>query len=261
MLGKPQEGRPLPQTIPTPNGNMVVDSGPNKGLALGQYGEFYRYMHVFHNKPSDEDRVEALRVADWIRCDVCFVISKGLIAKADDLSEDAIAEILEGHTEYPKSGEKVKDQMLQHKKGCQKHFKDEMVAQGWVLKMCSETGEVGKDNRSAKDPCIHQENDRPSPMATDTYELAKEALYYACEQSVGKYNDDMALYLAEHLPKAEDKDSILREACAGPARCKRKHKDLPPPNKTAKKSKKKKSGGGKRKRRRSSKSAGFQSEL
>merc|ERR1719217_1249499 len=123
-------------------GRVVVDNS-EKGLAHGVQGAYFRYMHAFHQKPSEFDMEEAYKVADILRCDVCETILQSLLGKAENLADDAIADVLEGNTDYAPTGEKVRDQMLQHKKGCNKHFKDELISQGWVLKMCNETGEVG----------------------------------------------------------------------------------------------------------------------
>eukprot|EP00929_Paragymnodinium_shiwhaense_P104085 TRINITY_DN6807_c0_g1_i2.p1 TRINITY_DN6807_c0_g1~~TRINITY_DN6807_c0_g1_i2.p1 ORF type:complete len:269 (-),score=58.55 TRINITY_DN6807_c0_g1_i2:107-913(-) len=218
-------GRALLQLLPYEShaveieGRVVVDES-DKNVATGVQGMYFRYMHAFHNKPSDKDMDEAMRIADVLRCDVCEAILSSLLGKAENLAEDAIADVLEGNTDYPMTGERVRDQMLQHKRGCNKHFKDELVAKGWVLKTCNETGEVGGEKgRAAMDPCLFQSGETPSEMAVEVYELWKEGFFYACEQSIGAHNDDIAAFLANALPTSEDRTATLREACRVPGKC------------------------------------------
>ena len=56
---------------------------------------------------------------------------ESLMAGAKSHSEDDIADMLDGDTDFKPTGDAVTDHMLQHKKGCNKHFKDELVAKGF----------------------------------------------------------------------------------------------------------------------------------
>eukprot|EP00439_Symbiodinium_sp_Y106_P082353 s207_g21.t1 len=96
----------------------------SQGFAAGQTGEYFRYKHIFHKKPSGEDFQHAQKVAEEVRCIVCAKILASLLAKARSFSEDDIADVLEGNTEYDRTGDPVTDQMLKHKRGCNKHFKE-----------------------------------------------------------------------------------------------------------------------------------------
>merc|ERR1712023_358160 len=114
--------------------------------------------------------------------------------------------------------------MLQHKKGCQKHFKDELIAEGWVLKVCNETGQVPDDGRGPMDPCLFKGDSKPGEMAIEAYEIWKEGMFFACEHTIGRYNDDIAAFLADELPSSADKASTLQQACNEQALCKKPRK-------------------------------------
>ncbi|CAE7728831.1 SCLY [Symbiodinium pilosum] len=101
-----------------------IELTENQGFAAGQTGEYFRYKHIFHKKPSDEDFQHAQQVAEEVRCVVCAKILASLLGKARSFSEDDIADVLEGNTEYERTGDQVTDQMLKHKRGCNKHFKE-----------------------------------------------------------------------------------------------------------------------------------------
>mmetsp|Transcript_119791 Transcript_119791/g.339505 ORF Transcript_119791/g.339505 Transcript_119791/m.339505 type:complete len:249 (-) Transcript_119791:58-804(-) len=193
----------------------------NRGYAAGISGEFFRYKHIFHKQPSLKDKDEAFEAVPKIRCDVCAAIVGSLVAKAKSFSEDDISDVLEASTDYEETGDLVTDRMLQHKKGCNKHFKDELVAEGYTIQVCKDV----VPGRSDSDPCLVRTGDKPSEQAVDTYELWKEILFYACEQTVGHYNDELAEYLTEALPGAENRTAVARRACETRARC----RDVPRP--------------------------------
>lgn len=187
-----------------------------QGFAAGTTGEYFRYKHMFWKQPTEKDRDEALGVAAKIRCDVCVAVVESLVQKAAGLSEDHLADALEGNVEYERSGDRVQDRMLEHKKGCNKHFKDELIAEGYSLKSCKEVD----PSRSDDDPCLWQNaSATPNQMAIDAYEMWKECLFYACEQTVGRWGDSLAEYLADALPGSADRRATIRGACERLAHC------------------------------------------
>merc|ERR1711972_876152 len=103
-------------------------------------------------------------------------------------SEDDLADMLEGNVDYEPTGDAVTDQMLEHKKGCNKHFKDELIAEGYMVRQCKDV----VPGRTDSEPCLWRGKDKPNEQAIDAYELWKEGLFHACEKSVGAYNDVMA---------------------------------------------------------------------
>ncbi|CAK0887268.1 unnamed protein product, partial [Prorocentrum cordatum] len=124
---------------------------PGKGMIAGASGEFFRYKHMFNRRPTDADR-----------------------------DEDDLADALEGDPGYEPTGDMVTDRMLSHKKGCNKHFKDELIAEGYRVRPCRDAAEG-----EPSEPCLHKEDRRPNEMSSETYEIWKEGLFYACEQTVG----------------------------------------------------------------------------
>lgn len=186
-----------------------------QGFAMGTTGEFFRYKHVFHKQPSEADRAEAIGLAVKVRCDACLQIMTSLLTKASTLDEDGLADQIEGNEDYEKTGDHVTDVMLSHKKGCNKHFKDELIAKGWTLRTCKEVDAERNDT----EPCLHREASAPSPQAQDSYELWKEVLFYACEQTVGRFGDALAQHLAEALPESLNRSRVVEDACRSHARC------------------------------------------
>lgn len=191
------------------------EAGQTRGLAGGVTGEYFRYKHLFHKKPTEQDREEALETAAKIRCQVCVALLSSLVQKAKSFSEDDLADLLEGHSEYATTGDPVTDQMLSHKKGCNKHFKDELIAEGYVLRTCKDVD----PSRNDSEPCLFQSEEKPGQMAVDAYELWKEAFFFACEQTVSRHSDALAEHLASSLRKAANHSDVIRNACNTHARC------------------------------------------
>eukprot|EP00928_Gymnodinium_smaydae_P004681 TRINITY_DN11596_c0_g1_i1.p1 TRINITY_DN11596_c0_g1~~TRINITY_DN11596_c0_g1_i1.p1 ORF type:complete len:223 (-),score=36.95 TRINITY_DN11596_c0_g1_i1:242-910(-) len=184
---------------------------------MGTTGEFFRYKHLFMKQPTEEDKDESLALAAKLRCDVCVGVVSGLVGRARSVTEDDLADALEGNTEYEMTGDMVTDQMLSHKKGCNKHFKDELIAEGYTVRVCRDV----VPGRNDSEPCLHQENSsKPGAQSIDTYELWKEGLFYACEQTVGRYGDALAARLAETLPgNTADRVTMIKAACMTEAHC------------------------------------------
>lgn len=194
------------------------DESRKRGFAVGLTGEFFRYKHLFYKQPSDEDRNEAVDIAAYLRCDVCAAVVGSLVAQAKSFSEDDLADVLEGNTDYEPTGDEVTDRMLSHKKGCNKHFKDELVAHGYVVRQCKDV----VPGRNDSNPCLHKTEGKPSASSVDTYELWKEGLFHACEQTVARNGDTIAARLAEVLREEAapgDRAAAVRAACEVEARC------------------------------------------
>jgi len=188
-----------------------------QGFAMGVTGEFFRYKHLFYKQPTEKDRDEAISVGAKIRCDVCVATIDSLLSKAGSLDEDGIADVLEGNAEYEPTGDFVTDRMLSHKKGCNKHFKDEIIAQGWVLRTCKEV----YPERNDSEPCLYLGSAKPNQQAMDSYEMWKECIFHACEQTVSRFSDSLAEYLADALPGSANRTAVVSAACEKQARCAR----------------------------------------
>mmetsp|Transcript_94140 Transcript_94140/g.167442 ORF Transcript_94140/g.167442 Transcript_94140/m.167442 type:complete len:272 (+) Transcript_94140:44-859(+) len=207
---------------PLAPGNKMAHQ--DQGYAAGTDGLYFRYKHLMMEKPKEEDLDSARKVAGEIRCAVCEKTLESLLRKAKTFSEDDIADVLEGDTEYVKTGDAVHDKMMKHKKGCNKHFKDELVAEGWMLRTCKE---VAPDYKNDSSPCLWRNTEsKPSAQAIDTYEIWKEGLFFACEQSIGRHGDELAEVLASKIHaepgSVESEDGRLAlssEVCRSTARC------------------------------------------
>ncbi|CAE8593575.1 unnamed protein product [Polarella glacialis] len=169
--------------------------------------------------PDESEKDEALSVIPKVRCDVCATILNSLLSKARSFSEDDLADALEGNADHELTGDTVRDRMLSHKKGCNKHFKDELISEGYALRQCREVVE----GRSDSDPCLWRAPDRPNQNAADTYELWKEIFFYSCEQSIGSHRDAMVEVLMERLEGRSlaevNRTALSREVCEVTARC------------------------------------------
>lgn len=161
---------------------------------------------------------------------MCVHLLRSLLSRARSYSEDDIADVLEGNTDYERTGDAVEDQMLKHKKGCNKHFKDDLVAEGFMLRPCKEVAPEIKNDTS---PCLWQSPEKPSKQAVDTYEVWKEGVFYACEQSISHHTDALSEALAERLRGQRDVNltEVAQQACQKVAKCEsvKKAKEAKPP--------------------------------
>merc|ERR1719197_1170296 len=62
----------------------------------GNAGEFWRYKHVLIKPPDDEDRMEALKMSEDVKCDVCETILLRLLKRVESNAEDHIMDVLDG---------------------------------------------------------------------------------------------------------------------------------------------------------------------
>jgi len=194
----------------------LEEANRKQGYAVGTTGEYFRYTNLFYKSPSEDDRAQSLEVAAKIRCDVCLVIVDSLLTQAKSFGEDDLADVLEGHGDYEESKDPVRSRMLEHKKGCNKHFKDELISEGYVLRQCKEV----IPGREDSDPCLFHGKDRPNQQSVDSYDLWKEGLFHACEQSVAHHSDAIAEYLSGALHGGEvNRTAAVRTACETVARC------------------------------------------
>lgn len=80
-----------------------------------------------------------MQVANAIRCDVCSVLMEGFVRKGHStgasFDTDRVLDIMD--QEYVVTSDDMFEatqqsmRVLQNKRGCNKHFKDELMAFGW----------------------------------------------------------------------------------------------------------------------------------
>merc|ERR1719253_512043 len=110
----------------------------------GNAGEFWRYKHVLIKPPDDEDRMEALKMSEDVKCSVCETILLRLMRRVESNVEDHIMDALDGEpAEFPElTGDDQEDRVNRNKKGCNKHFKDELLSIGYSVRNCPAESET-----------------------------------------------------------------------------------------------------------------------
>jgi hypothetical protein len=175
--------------------------GPGDEL-LGTSAEFFRYRSVFVRAPNDEDRAESLRLSQHVLCDVCETVLSRVLKNVNFRDEDAVLDALEGINIHERP---FRDPQMERirigKRGCQRHFKDSLMAHGFRL---SHTECTPPDRKF----CLFQGSPRDSDDM-DTYTRDNEALFFACEQTVGAHIDQIAKYVNSLTRISTDTFSII----------------------------------------------------
>merc|ERR1719335_615168 len=111
------------------------------------------------------------------------------------MTEDALLDVLEGDEEAdPTQPNEVRQQehrVLKAQKGCNLHYKRSVLAAGWVVSACGKGAPPGQKwcvgQVQAANPALRT----MSPKELLTYTWQKEAVYAACEHSVGRHQDKL----------------------------------------------------------------------
>jgi len=196
----------------------------------GNQGEFWRYKHVLLKPPDDTDRMEALKMGEDIKCTTCETILHRLMKRVESISEDHIMDALDGEPdEIPElTGDDQADRVSSHKRGCNKHFKDEVLERGFLVEKCPavsvtiDTGDdADKDRPKHKEWCLRNAGSEKVGRGVDTYSTRSEAAFYACENTIARHGAEIASYLADKLD-GEGSTSLagaVKDACRKAARC------------------------------------------
>jgi len=195
----------------------------------GSAGEYFRYKHVLVKPPDDNDRLEALQISKDIQCKACEVLLQNLLGKAESFTEDHIMDQLDGDIEgpIPDSDNPQEDRVNRYRKGCNKHFKDDLLLRGWTIQKCPDIPAAGAadstSNAEDNDPrptwCLEQGPATPTERDVDTYSVRSEAVFYACEATVARYGHELAAFLAERLEDGGAADVAVQAACRQAATC------------------------------------------
>eukprot|EP00929_Paragymnodinium_shiwhaense_P045201 TRINITY_DN23121_c0_g1_i3.p1 TRINITY_DN23121_c0_g1~~TRINITY_DN23121_c0_g1_i3.p1 ORF type:complete len:262 (-),score=67.97 TRINITY_DN23121_c0_g1_i3:185-907(-) len=143
----------------------------------GAGGEYFRYKHVLIKPPDDDDRAEALRMSEDVRCQACEILLQSLLKKAESFSEDHIMDQLDGDLEpYKESTDPQEERVNKNRKACNKHFKDELLLKGWNVHKCRPEAEAQADSSGdkKKEFCLTQSGGRTSDRDVDTYSVRSE---------------------------------------------------------------------------------------
>lgn len=213
------------QAQPKPPGNVAWDETEHV-----TYTAAVRYKHIKPEVPiKDEDQETALAMSEDLKCEACKEILKSLLRKARSFTEDDLLDLLEGDIDEDRLAQcnsAHERQVELRRKGCNKHFKDEFLLQGWDVKQCMHfpTGTDPKRDEGAPGYCVWKAEKVPEEKDIDIYSIEKEAVFQACESTVGKHTDDIAPLLAKVLSKGGSVDDAVKDACIKKAKCmKRTH--------------------------------------
>jgi hypothetical protein len=192
-----------------------------------------RYMRFDdHPKPLDKER--AILAGGDVKCRVCEIILGDIMDSIRRTSDrDAILEALEADEVTEEEIEKAPTDMLKHvakkKRGCNRLFKDRFFAKGWDLvwdvKLMDGQTKADEFWKHASWAYVKHTEKVPNVTEINTYSADKEAVHYACENTLAKYRDEVASFLAKQA-KAETgiamKD-LIAEACVKKAKCEKRN--------------------------------------
>lgn len=93
---------------------------------------------------------------------------------------------------------------------------------GWRIEACRETDRILPEHRRSLDErtaCLGYDADPPSDHSINTYELWKEGVFFGCEQSIGRYRDEIVSYLSDRAGRGRKRWDLAEEACQRAAKC------------------------------------------
>eukprot|EP00930_Biecheleria_cincta_P076040 TRINITY_DN63242_c0_g1_i1.p1 TRINITY_DN63242_c0_g1~~TRINITY_DN63242_c0_g1_i1.p1 ORF type:complete len:251 (-),score=54.51 TRINITY_DN63242_c0_g1_i1:64-816(-) len=194
--------------------------GPGDQVS-GSDGEFFRYKHVFVKPPDDEDRIEALRMANDVKCTACEVLLQHLLKRAETLTEDHIMDQLDGELEKPAelSTNEQENRVNRNRKGCNKHFKDDILLRGWSVRKCDDASSPLETSSEKRTWCLVQSERLPSERDVDTYSVHNEATFLACEGTIGRNGAEIAASVAEMKEDGVVLSEIIARSCKKAGRC------------------------------------------
>jgi len=184
----------------------------------------------FDKTPQPEDKDAAILFGGDVKCDVCEVIVTDILeGLGNNRDSDAISEALEADNIDEAKVESAPTDMHKHvekkKRGCNKLFKDNFMAKGWDLrggtKQLDPSNESEVHWRKAHWTFTNYTGAAANETQMNTYSVKMESLHYACENTIGKYRDQLARFLAKRIKKLEGKPlkKVVSEACKKTAKC------------------------------------------
>merc|ERR1712146_221735 len=110
---------------------------------------------------------------------------------AESYTEDHIQDQLDGEMDGPpEPSYNAQDARVNaNRKGCNKHFKDELLLKGHQIRNCKDIASEtdGKKGTGNKTYCLEKSPSLPSERDVDTYSVRNEALFYACESTIARH--------------------------------------------------------------------------
>jgi len=212
-----------------------------------------RYVFADTAPEGDGELVE--KIARDVGCHVCQRVLAGLLEPLPRRKwhEESLLEVIEGglgegvaydddalqaHLTQPPEYRSAELRVLRKLRGCNRHFKAELLSKGFVARPCPnpESGSAPPRETLVQRWCLGQQLRADSVPLTPgsgdllKYDAQKEALYRACERTVGEHASELAESLpsvlrkvggvADVLPGAQNQhNKTLHEACTRVARC------------------------------------------
>lgn len=207
-----------------------------EGFTDGVDGSRYA---LWQDEPKPEDDVAAKKAAEDIKCQVCEVIlghlleTVGMLASEDELLSLLESEPSEAEVEAATAKrDKNLVQLAKGRKGCARHFKDSYLRQGWDVEGCviprpQKEGSAG-DKQEQIPPwltvygtCTKSGQPVQNETKMNTWSVRMEAIYWACQLSLGAHMEAVAAFVAAGLKQGgAEPQALVKEACEKTAKCK-----------------------------------------
>merc|ERR1711904_32325 len=97
-----------------------------------------------------------------VRCEACEAMLQGLLGKAESYTEDHIMDQLDGEMDGPPApADNAQEARVNaNRKGCNKHFKDELLLKGHAIRNCKDI--AGDAEAVTKKHCLEKLPNQPT---------------------------------------------------------------------------------------------------
>ncbi|CAE8593811.1 unnamed protein product, partial [Polarella glacialis] len=149
---------------------------------------------------------------------------------------DHIMDQFDGDSDAPValSQNEQENRANRNRKGCNRHFKDEVLLRGWSVRRCAEIPASGGPATAVSgEPlpnstwCLDQSTRLPAERDVDTYSTRHEAVWHACEATVARRGAEMASAAAEGKEDGLVFSELVSRACREAGKCEKSQKRKP----------------------------------
>jgi hypothetical protein len=199
----------------------------------------YRYTN-YDEEPQKTDKETSILAGGDMKCEVCEMILADVLQKIKSYDHDTILEALEADVIDEDAVEAAPTRMEKyvemHKKGCNKLFKESVLAKGYNADPCHKIAKGQTQftplEEQAPWACLRRRGQEPpSNDDMNMYSVQRESVYHACEATIGRHRDEITSFLAPETLRTNktrpQKDQVAA-ACRKAAKCeKRKPSETP----------------------------------
>lgn len=220
--------------------SVAIAQEVEDGQAFDTLDSIDRFVS-FKDTPKPEDKERAITGGGDVKCQVCEVIVLDIVSNLRVTSdEDAILAALEADEIDEKEVENAPNDMWKHvakkKRGCNRLFKENFLAKGWDItwdvKLTPEQEEMVEKKedvpifQKASWAYVKQTGEPRNDTDMNLYTPSREAAHYACENTIAKYRDEIASFVARGMKKLEggEMKDLVAEACKKKAKCEKRMK-------------------------------------